>query len=377
MKLGFCLYKYFPYGGLQRDFLAIAKACNERGHEIYVYTFSWQGDIPDFCKITFSPKFFVLSNHKRYQKFSTWFAEKIKQDNLDGVIGFNKMPNLDVYYAADPCFLEKALTTKKTWYRHTQRFKHFSTYEAAVFDASQKTEILMISDVQKPFFIKHYQTQDDRLHFLPPGISPDRKAPENKSTIRQQFRQTLHIKPGDFLVLLIGSGFKTKGVDRALYAIASLPEDIRKKTHLRIIGQDNPKYFQRLAKKLTIDAHVQFMNGRDDIPNFLFSADLLLHPAYAENAGMVIVEAIVAGLPVLVTDVCGYAHFVNDTNAGVVLSSPYQQSELNDLLLNMLISNQKNSWSENGIAFGKDNNLYGMPKRAAEIIDQILKKQLK
>ncbi len=46
MKLAFVLFKYFPYGGLQRDMLRIAVACQGLGHEIHVYTLSWQGDIP-------------------------------------------------------------------------------------------------------------------------------------------------------------------------------------------------------------------------------------------------------------------------------------------------------------------------------------------
>ena len=46
MKLAFCLYKYFPFGGLQRDFLRIALACQARGHTIRVYTLDWEGDVP-------------------------------------------------------------------------------------------------------------------------------------------------------------------------------------------------------------------------------------------------------------------------------------------------------------------------------------------
>ena len=34
--LAFCLYRYFPYGGLQRDMLRIALACRQRGHKIAV-----------------------------------------------------------------------------------------------------------------------------------------------------------------------------------------------------------------------------------------------------------------------------------------------------------------------------------------------------
>ena len=46
MQLAFCFYKYFPFGGLQRDFLRIALACQSRGHAVRVYTLEWSGDVP-------------------------------------------------------------------------------------------------------------------------------------------------------------------------------------------------------------------------------------------------------------------------------------------------------------------------------------------
>ena len=63
--------------------------------------------------------------------------------------------------------------------------------------------------------------------------------------------------------------------------------------------------FKRLAKKLDLTHQVQFLGGRDDIPRFLFAADLLVHPAYNENTGTVLLEALVAGLPVVTTPTCG------------------------------------------------------------------------
>ena len=47
MIVAFCLYKYFPFGGLQRDFMRIASTVATRGHHVRVYTQSWEGDCPD------------------------------------------------------------------------------------------------------------------------------------------------------------------------------------------------------------------------------------------------------------------------------------------------------------------------------------------
>jgi UDP-glucose:(heptosyl)LPS alpha-1,3-glucosyltransferase len=74
----------------------------------------------------------------------------------------------------------------------------------------------------------------------------------------------------------------------------------------------------------------------------------LAHPARSELAGIVIIEAITAGLPVLVTDVCGYAEHVEKANAGIVISSPYSQKEMNIALAQMLQSSDRPLWKVNG-----------------------------
>ncbi|MGB2929790.1 MAG: hypothetical protein WBB70_12840, partial [Desulfobacterales bacterium] len=63
MKFAFCLYKYFPFGGQQRDFLEIAKTCIKRGHHVDVYTASWEGDIPNGFQIYVLP-IKGLTNHR-------------------------------------------------------------------------------------------------------------------------------------------------------------------------------------------------------------------------------------------------------------------------------------------------------------------------
>ena len=49
---------------------------------------------------------------------------------------------------------------------------------------------------------------------------------------------------------MIGSGFITKGLDRALIAMGALSQSLLDRTRLIVIGQDNPGSFNRMALKL-------------------------------------------------------------------------------------------------------------------------------
>lgn len=367
MEIAFILYKYFPYGGLQRDFLRIARECAAQGCEIRVYSMDWEGERePDWEIHLWRP--FALTGHGRNERFQRWVHADLARRPVDAVVGFNKMAGLDLYYAADGCYEAKISSQRGNWYKHLGRYRHFAHNEQAVFAAHGNTEIMMISRVQQPFFEHCYGTPPERFVLLPPGIARDRRAPTNAPQLRADFRKAFALTDDERLMLMIGSGFKTKGLDRALRALAALPPAQRTRTRLFVIGQDDSRLFKLQAARLGIAERVTFFAGRDDIPRFLLGADLLIHPAYNENTGTVLLEALAAGLPVLCTDVCGYAHYIAEADAGVVLTSPFEQTDLDRTLATMLTSEQRAQWQRHALAFADQADIYSLPQRAAERI---------
>lgn len=365
MKLGFCLFKYFPYGGLQKDFLDIAQQCQADGHQIVVYTMGWQGDMPADFQVNVV-KSHAWTNHKKYQTFHQKMIQLSAIDRLDCLIGFNKMPGLDVYFASDPCYKVKA----HHWVQRLgARYRHFMRYEEAVCGPSSHTRILALAAAQQQEYQQAWQMDDSRFSLLPPGISRGAMADTQAAVYRQQIRAEFGVGEDEFLLLMIGSGFRTKGLDRALLALAALPESIQNKTRLFVIGQDKPDAFDKMADNMRLSAHVKILPGRKDIAAVMQAGDCLIHPAYREVAGKVILEAVVAGLPVLVTDVCGYAHHVSQADAGCVLPSPFDQQALNKRLAEVLGDDeQRHRWRANGIDYGKTEDLYQMAEVAAQIL---------
>ncbi|MDR2837060.1 MAG: glycosyltransferase family 4 protein [Azonexus sp.] len=368
MQLAFCLYKYFPYGGLQRTFLRIALACQARGHAVRVYTLDWSGEVPEGFEIVLVPVT-ALTNIRRYQKFAAWVTDDLRARPVDRVVGFNKMPGLDVYYAGDPCYEDKARTLRNPFYRLSARYRHFAAAERAVFAPPSQTRLLMISRVQQTLFEKYYGTPPERFHMLPPGIARDRRAPSDAPRIRAEFRTEFGLADDDLLLLQIGSDFKRKGLDRSLQALANLPEELRQRARLIAIGQDKPDAFLRRADMLGVVGQISILPGRDDIPRFLLGADVFLHPAYHEAAGAVLLEALVAGLPVLCTAICGYAHYIVEADGGLVIPEPFAQATMDGLLQRMLQNGEeRRRWQANALAFAETADIYSRAERAADFI---------
>lgn len=367
LRLAFCVLKYFPYGGMQRNLLRIAEGCRARGHTVEIFAMDWQGPRPDEIRVTLLPVRALLS-HRRAPAFAARVAPLLAAGGYDVVVGFNKMPGLDVYYAADPCFVARA--SERSWaYRLTERYRQSVAAERAVFGPDANTEILLVSPAGEEPFTRCYGTPRERFHLLPPEIAADRIAPRDDGTIRRAVRAELGVGDDEKLVLLIGSGFKTKGLDRALRALAALPEPLRGRTRLVAVGQDNPRPFPQLARRLGVGDHFRIFSGREDVPRLLLGGDLLIHPAYMENTGTILLEAMAAGLPVLATAVCGYASHVAEARAGELVPEPFRQEALDRLLAAMLTALERASWGANGIAYARTLAGLSRARVAVEVIE--------
>ena len=374
MKLALLIYKYFPYGGQQRDFMQILMRCRQAGHQITVYCLKWQGPLPDNVQVINVPVK-ALSGHVRYKRYTAWVQADLKKHAADLVIGFSKMPGLDIYYAADPCFAARMHREKARVKKILPRYRHFMRYENSVFGAGSGTEVMLLSPQQQTDFETFYPGCGSRLHQLAPGLDASRLPSANAATERQQFREKFSLKDDDIALLQIGSGFKVKGLDRSLHALAALPDDIRLRTQFYIVGQDKPGDFMKLAQSLKVAERCHFLGGRDDVPLFLRGCDLLLHPAYSESAGYTLLEAVINGLPVLTTDTCGFAFHVERARAGQVCRSPFSQHELNNMLLSMLETLHNQKWQQNGLAYARQIDVTGMPDAALKLIEQVMCKK--
>ena len=370
LRLAFCLFKYFPFGGLQRDFIRIARECRNRGHDIHVYTTQWEGE-PEIGFHVHLIKTKSWQNHIRMLAFAKKVKSELETTFYDLVIGFNKMPYLDIYYAADVCYQARIREQRHALYRLLPRYRQYVGFEEAVFAAGNHTEIMLISPLQQDAYAKYYRTEPERFHLLPPGIDKSRVAPANAADIRASLRTAYQLGEEDKLLLMVGSGFKTKGVDRAIKGLAALPPELKAKCQLFVIGQDDPARFLALAKKRGVKERVQFLGGRPDVPDFLLAADVLLHPSYHENTGTALLEAMVAGLPVLTVAACGYAHYVEEAHAGMVVPAPFKQQEFNQTLQKMLLSPDIATWRQNSLIFAQQADIYSLPVRAADLIEQV------
>ncbi len=329
--------------------LRIAHDCVNAGHEVTIYTGEWRGDMPDArIRVEILPSRGWL-NHQRHQSLIDAMLQALVKSPVDLVVGFNRMAGLDVYYAADPCYIEKAHEDRSWLYRLTGRYRFFAAAEKAVMGAQGDCQILLLTEREKRSFQQWYNTPDARFHLLPPSIPLDKFSNKNREACRAYTRQQFDLPADAKVVLTVGSAFVRKGVDRVIDAMAALPGELLENTWLIAIGEyESNSNMQAYCEKRGVQNHCIQAGGRADVADLMVGADVFAHPARSELAGIVLIEAMTAGLPVLVTDVCGYAPRVAEADAGMVLPSPYTQADMSHALAMMLQSPRHEEWQANG-----------------------------
>ena len=368
MKFAFCLYKYFPFGGLQRDMLQIAEECTNRGHQVDCYVRKWEGDKPEWLNLYRCPVQ-AVTNIGKDAVFIRKLHKKLNHSQYDRVVAFNRIPGCDFYYAADPCF-RRQIKDRSRMYRLSRRCRYRLNWEKQIFDPGTRTHAILLTEQQKNFFQSFYGTPDEQCHVLPPVLNKERLQHIADPDAANQFRKEFQIRDNQIVLLGIASAFHVKGVDRTLRALAALPDNSRQKVVYIVAGSGRIAKYIKLAEHLGVRDLCHFVGGRDDVPYFYAAADLFIHPARTETSGTALLEAVAAGLPTITTDVCGYAPYVEEAEAGFVLSEPFDQQAFNDTLSQLLSApDQRAQFAANGREIGRRPEFYQGLQTAAHLIE--------
>ena len=151
------------------------------------------------------------------------------------------------------------------------------------------------------------------VHVVPNGVEIEPPLPD--APLSPAVRAAL-ARPG--LLLFLGRVSWKKGLDRLVAALAHAP-----RATLAIAGNDEEGYLatvERLAAEAGVAARVLPLgpvHGADKAA-LLHGAAALVLPSYSENFGNVVLEAMAAGCPVVVTPEVGLAATVAETGSGVV-----------------------------------------------------------
>jgi UDP-glucose:(heptosyl)LPS alpha-1,3-glucosyltransferase len=248
-------------------------------------------------------------------------------DGFDVVHGFSRTPHQDLYRAGGGShadYLDRSHRGLGRMIRQlSPRHRVLLEIERRVF-ADPHQRIQCASRLVADALVRRHRLDPARLFLLPNGVDLERFGGAASRRAGQALRA--HEDKGEHetggpIWLLPGSGWRRKGLDRALEAVARVADP---GTRLWVAGRDDPGPWQRRTARLGLSDRVRFLGPRDDLEVLYHAVDGMLLPTRYDAFANVTFEAAAAGLPIVTTRANGAAEWLGQ---GVVLVDDTEKAE--------------------------------------------------
>ena len=365
LKIALAIYRLEPRGGLEDNCIRIATTLEGRGHLVTIFV---AGEAPELTiPVVRLPR--AASRIANHRKMTT-FADDVPvatRGKFDRTVAFQTMPGTDILILVDN--IKNGVGTP-VWKRMTPRMRAYARLETECFAPGSPCRIIGLTQQQMQPYILRYGTEPSRIRIAPATLSPAKCQPGNRNSAnRTALRKKMAINSQSTVWLWLGLAPKTKGLDRVIEALSLSPD-----AHVLIGGLSaddrNMVPMLRLAKRLGVERRLHclgYLVG-ETLFEAMAASDVLAHPARTDVTGAVILEAIINGLPVVATDVCGFAHHILESDAGKVLAEPFDLRTFARLLDDTCgPGNAKHSL--NGIAYGKRTDLFSGIEKVCDLIE--------
>ena len=171
--------------------------------------------------------------------------------------------------------------------------------------------------------IELYRTDPQKIRIIPCGVNLERFRPMDRAASRSR----LGIPADADVVLFVGRFAPLKGIDALLGALADLKTTMPR-LRLLLVGGDGTRSrssldLARMAQDLDIQDRVTFAGRVDQarLPDYYNACDLLAVPSHYESFGLVLLEALACGIPVVTTRVGAAETIIQPGKNGIIVDA--------------------------------------------------------
>ena len=317
-KVAVIIPKYGLTGGAEQFASELTgRLVSSTGYDFHVYANRWQESVHP---ITFQklpiisfPKFLTTPS------FAYFAGREINRGNFSLVHSHERI------FAADIFTLHGI---PHRYWVHNIRRKRMSLYDRATIWVEKKLvyegnckKFVAVSSLTKKIFLQEYKIEPDRVAVINPGIDLNDYSLHDKDSVRNNIRRELGLDIKDTVILFASMNFEIKGLDDVLSSLAKLKAQ-NKKFKLVVVGKGNIKKYTKMAQKVQIHSDVIFTGpvSKEKLIRIYLAGDIYIMLSKFDTFGMVVLEAMAAGLPAIISSNVGAKDLVRENENGFIVS---------------------------------------------------------
>jgi UDP-glucose:(heptosyl)LPS alpha-1,3-glucosyltransferase len=181
--------------------------------------------------------------------------------------------------------------------------------------------------------LSHYYGRADQALVVYGGFDLSRFNPERRASLRPTARANFNFDENNFVLLLIGNGWKNKGLPNLLESAGTLRDP---RLTVLVAGRDNPAPYQAVIERHHLNGRVLFLPPRPDVEFFYAAADAYVGPSLEDAFAQPPAEAMASGLPVITSRKNGGAEIISHGADGLILENPEDVRTLAELIRRLL-----------------------------------------
>ncbi len=325
MKIALVHKRYDRLGGAEWDCYELSQQLAARGHDVHLVVGECRVAVPAGATVHRVP----VARAGRFAKLATFaaLAPRVwRAVGADVVIGFGRTVGQDLLRASGGVHKRYLARVAKESGPLTAFRQRLSPYHRLLLAIERRQyapggcgTVLAVSDLSRQEILETYPTMPAAnvavLHY---GVDVERFHPARRSSDGAAVRAELGLAAESPVVLLVGSGFRRKGVDTLLAIWRREPPA---GAALVVVGGDQHLAARtRTARELR--GPVVFTGPRRDVERFYAAADLFTLPSLYEGCPVAILEALASGLPVVTSRATGAPELLGGPLAELLVDDP-------------------------------------------------------
>ncbi len=325
MRLALVHKRFDRLGGAEWDCYETTQRLAARGHDVHLVVGQCRAPPPEGVTVHKVPVV-RIGQIAKLLSFAAAAPRVWRSLGADVVIGFGRTIGQDIMRASGGChrrYLADLATDRGAREAWRQRV---SLYECAMLAIERRQyrqgasrKVLTVSSLARNELLATYPgLSPAAVEVLPYGVDAARFRSVDRAQARTDLRRELELPADVPLVITVGTGFRRKGIDLLLELWRW---DAPRGAALVVVGNDQRlAAWRRAARELP--GPVVFTGPRRDIERLYAAADAFVLASIQDAFGMVVLEALASGLPVVTSRMVGASEVLKGPLAELVVEDP-------------------------------------------------------